>query len=389
MDFDKKHIETILVEDLKNLIGYDTSYPPGDSTDISKYIYKILNECGYTVSFHENKKGLVNVVAHMGKGSPSLVLNTHLDTVGAGKIDNWKYNPFEATYEENKIFGLGAANCKGSGAVHLWLARQIAEKGGPANGQVTFTFVTDEESLDSNGTAYLREIKAISPDMLLLGAPTNNCLIIEERGVLWLEIISYGKSAHAGEPHIGDNAISRMIRICNHLDKTMSLKLEKRKINGMESTINLGKLEGGLNTNVVPSLCRAEIDRRLLPSEDNHEAFNEIINVINSSEEPEGSYTINKLRGTNGFSGSKDSVLVESITESYENIIGIPIEFTNAIGVSDGRYFFDDNIEIVNFGPGIGRAGHSTNESIEISSMSESVLILNNAIEKILGYKNI
>ena len=267
--------------------------------------------------------------------------------------------------------------------------RNLAEKGGPENGQVTFTFVTDEESLDSNGTAYLREIKAISPDMLLLGAPTNNCLIIEERGVLWLEIISYGKSAHAGEPHIGDNAISRMIRICNHLDKTMSLKLEKRKINGMESTINLGKLEGGLNTNVVPSLCRAEIDRRLLPSEDNHEAFNEIINVINSSEEPEGSYTINKLRGTNGFSGSKDSVLVESITESYENIIGIPIEFTNAIGVSDGRYFFDDNIEIVNFGPGIGRAGHSTNESIEISSMSESVLILNNAIEKILGYKNI
>ena len=386
MELDRNNIEKVLIEYLKNLIRYDTSYPPGSTTEISTYIFKILDDCGYTTSLHENKKGLINIVAKMGKGSPSLVLNTHIDTVGTGDLENWNHNPFEAVIDGNNIFGLGAANCKGSGAVQLWLAREIAKKGGPKKGQLTFTFVTDEESLDANGTAFLRSSKAISPDILLFGAPTNNCLIIEERGVLWVEIISYGKSSHAGEPQRGDNAISRMIRICNHIDMNMSLKLNNRQYKGMESTINLGKIEGGKNTNVVPNFCRVEIDRRLLPNEDNKEAFFEIENIIKDSGEPEGSYKINKLRGTNGFSGKEDSLLVTSISKSYETITGKPIEFTNAIGVSDGRYFFDDNVEIVNFGPGIGSAGHSNNESIEISSMVNSALILNDAIGNILGY---
>ncbi|MDP7183915.1 MAG: ArgE/DapE family deacylase [Flavobacteriaceae bacterium] len=386
MEFDKNIIEKILIEDLKNLIGYDTSYPPGRTSEISNYIFRILKDCGYSVSLHENKKGLTNIVAQMGKGSPSLVLNTHLDTVGPGDLGNWENNPFEAVIVGNKIYGLGAANCKGSGAVQLWLAREIAKKGIPKKGQVTFTFVTDEESLDGNGTAFLRDTKAISPDILLFGAPTNNSLIIKERGVLWVEIISYGKSSHAGEPQRGDNAISRMIRICNHIDMTMSFKLENRKYNGMESTFNLGKIEGGKNTNVVPNFCRAEIDRRLLPNEDNNEAFHEIEEVIKNSGEPEGSYKINKLRGTNGFSGKEDLLLVRTISKSYEKITGDTIEFTNAIGVSDGRYFFDDNVEIVNFGPGIGSEGHSNNESIEISSMVDSAIILYDAIGKILVY---
>ena len=132
-----------------------------------------------------------------------------------------RHNPFEATFDGKMLYGLGAANCKGSGVVQLWVARKIAKKGGPVKGQVTFTFVTDEESLSSNGTAFLREKKAISPDILLLGAPTNNSIIIEERGVLWVEIITTGKSAHAGEPYFGENAINMMIRICDHLDLSL------------------------------------------------------------------------------------------------------------------------------------------------------------------------
>ena len=385
MGIDKKEISESLTKELRNLIRFDTSYPPGDTTEIANYIYKILNECGYSVNIHEKEKGLANVVATMGEGSPSLVLNTHLDTVGPGDIKNWENNPFEATLDGNMLYGLGAVNCKGSGAVQLWVARQIAKNGGPVKGQVTFTFVTDEESLGSNGTAFLREKKAISPDMLLIGAPTNNSIIIEERGVLWVEIVTTGKSAHAGEPHFGDNAINRMIRICDHLDKEMSRKLENRTYRSMRSTINLGKIEGGINTNVVPSLCRIEIDRRLLPEEDNDEAFLEIQNVIKNSGEPESSFIIKKLRGTNGYSGKEDSDLVKSISKSYNKIVGSPIEFINAVGASDGRYFSCDDIEIVNFGPGIGSEGHSVNESVEIKKLLESALILNSALENILG----
>ena len=68
----------------------------------------------------EKRKTMINIVAKMGKGSPSLVLNTHIDTVGTGDLENWNHNPFEAVIDGNNIFGLGAANCKCSGAVHLY-----------------------------------------------------------------------------------------------------------------------------------------------------------------------------------------------------------------------------------------------------------------------------
>ena len=386
MDIEKKHIKENLTKELKKLISFDTSFPPGDTTDISNYIYQILNDCGYTVALYENEKGLVNIVAEMGKGPPSLVLNTHLDTVGPGKLENWNHNPFDPKVSTDNLSGLGAVNCKGSGAVQLWVAKQIAKKGGPLHGNVTFSFVADEENLGPNGTAFLRKLKAICPDILILGAPTNNSLIIEERGVLWVEIVTSGKSAHAGEPQFGDNAINRMVRICNHLEKEMSKRLGKREIRGMRSTINFGKIEGGINTNVVPNLCRTEIDRRLLPTEDYNNSFDEMLEIIENCTESKKYCTVRKLRGTNGFSGKKDSVIVKNISKSYREIVGRPIKFSNAIGVSDGRYFSDDDIEIVSFGPGIDKEGHSANESIDISTMTESALVLEKAIGYILGY---
>ena len=78
--------------------------------------------------------------------------------------------------------------------------------------------MTDEENLGPDGTKYLRKIKAIKPHTLILGAPTNNNVIIEERGVFWLEIEVFGKTAHAGEPHKGINAIDKSARIINKLN---------------------------------------------------------------------------------------------------------------------------------------------------------------------------
>ena len=376
-----------LSKELKKLISFDTSFPPGKTIDISNYIFKTLSGCGYKVKLYENEKGLVNVVAEMGNGSPSLVFNTHIDTVGPGKLENWDHNPFESKIYSKKLSGLGAVNCKGSGAVQIWLAKHIAKNGGPAKGKISFTFVTDEENLGPNGTAFLRDVEAIKPDILILGAPTNNSLIIEERGVLWVEIITTGKSAHAGEPHLGDNAIMRMVRICNHLEKKMTKKLQNRKIRGMRSTLNIGKFEGGVNTNVVPNLCRVEIDRRLLPKEDNDEAFDEIKNIFESCAETKKYSSIRKIRGTNGFSGDKNYLIVQSISKSYKEILDHKIKFINSIGVSDGRYFSGDGIEIVCFGPGLDKEGHSANESIKIESMVDSALILEKSISKILGYK--
>ncbi len=373
---------------LSDLIAIPTAYPPGNSVDISRYIGDVLGAAGYEVEILSRQDGLDNVVARMGNGSPSLVFNTHIDTVGPGDLELWNHPPFEARVKDGQLSGLGAVNCKGSGATQIWLAEEIARLGGPANGEVVFSFVTDEESLACDGMDFLRESGALKPDMLLVAAPTDNALIVSERGVLWMEIETFGRPAHAGEPAEGDNAISRMMRICTAIEAEMATRLAERVDGDMRSTMNLGMFHGGLNTNVVPSRCRVEIDRRLLPSETVDGAFAEISAIVDGLGEPKEMVEVRKLRGTNGFIGDGDGRLVTAMTAAIRGETGNDPDFISAIGVSDGRYFADDGIEIMSFGPGDGNEGHAANETIEISKLTESAVILKRMVADVLGFAN-
>lgn len=371
---------------LEKLVSISTAYPPGDTSQTAAYLTECLASMGYATKTHAQVPGMDNVVATMGSGAPSLVFNVHVDTVDAGDLSLWAHSPLDATVEDGLVYGLGAANCKGSGAVQLWLANEIARRGGPRNGTVTFTFVTDEESLGPSGMYFLREQGVVKPDMLLLGAPTDNSLITAERGVLWVELTTSGKPAHAGQPEDGDNAILRMMRIIDCLNEEMSSRLSQRVEGDMRSTINIGKVQGGKNTNVVPSQCVAEIDRRLLPSESVDQAFAEIVSIIESAGEPEERVAVEKIRGTDGFSGDNSGPLVSSLSQAISDATGAPARFETAIGVSDGRYFSNDGIEIVNFGPGVGSEGHASNESVSIESLTTSALILDRAFANLVGY---
>jgi len=371
---------------LRDLIAFPTAYPPGHSTDICAYLRSAFEEMGYATEVHAKEPGVENVVARMGSGKPSLVFNVHIDTVDAGDPELWSTPPYEATVMNESVYGLGAANCKGSGAVQLWLARQIALRGGPAQGEVVFTFVTDEESLGPNGMYFLREQGIVQPDMLLLGAPSDNSMVISERGVLWIEVTTKGVSAHAGQPEDGDNAILRMLRVLSDCDAEMGERLANRKRGDMHSTMNIGKLQGGRNSNVVPSSCTAEIDRRLLPSESVGTAYDEMLALLCGGDEPVGTVQVRQLRGTNGFEGDVSGEMLQHLQLAIEAVTGTPATIGGAIGVSDGRYFAGDEVEIVNFGPGVGSEGHAIDESVTFASMETSARILERLVADLLGY---
>ena len=384
----QSNIRKELCQYLTDLVAIPTAYPPGDTTKMADYLVPFFQGLDYKVETYSSMEGMVNVVARMGYGAPQLVFNIHVDTVGPGDLDLWKYPPHQATEKNGMMYGLGVANCKGSGAVHLHLAKLISERGGPAKGEVVFTFVTDEESLGPNGMSMLRDKGVVKPDMLLLGAPTDNQLIVSERGVLWVEITTGGHPAHAGEPQQGDNAVMRMMRIVTHLEKEMRSRLMDRKKLGMQSTMSIGKISGGHNTNVVPSHCKLEIDRRLLPDEKVEDAFQEIMDIISSCSEPEKWVKVEKIRGTKGFLGNLNGPLETTICEAVKDQTGSDAGYTTAIGVSDGRYFSNDGIEIVNFGPGIGSEGHASNESLSIDDLVTNALITEKAFSRLIGFRN-
>jgi acetylornithine deacetylase/succinyl-diaminopimelate desuccinylase-like protein len=272
-------------------------------------------------------------------------------------------------------------------AVQIWLAEEIARRGGPQKGELIFTFVADEENLGPDGMAYLRSSGKVRPDALILGAQTNNQLIVAERGVMWARITTLGKAAHAGAPHNGDNAIMRMVRIVSHLDRALAPLLAKRIKGAMRSTINIGMFHGGHNTNVVPSLCTVEIDRRLLPGETVQQALAELSALVEQAGEPAGSYKVEFLTGTNGFAAQENGAAVSAFKTEIARVLGKPAQFLNATGVSDGRYYADDGIEIINFGPGSGAQGHAANESVPIAEMVQAAQIQLAVLKTLLGLR--
>ncbi len=375
----------LLVQTLRDLIAIPSTFPPGESRAIAKYLAGRLQRAGYATQVLTRRDGVDNVVARMGKGKPSLVFNCHIDTVGPGDRALWNTDPYVASLGEGRVFGLGASNCKGAAAVQVCLAEEIARRGGPARGEVVFTFVPEEENLGPDGLYFLRETGAVKPDYLVIGAETDNQLIIEERGVMWARIVAHGKAAHAGAPHLGDNAILRMARVLQKLQSDMDRRLVDRVNGAKRSTLNIGKIHGGENTNVVPSRCEVEIDRRLLPEEKLDEAFAEMCAIVLGAGEPAGTVEIERITGTNGFRMSPDGPCVRAFAQAIESVTAAPARFLESVGVYDGRYFADDGIEILDLGPGEGGQGHSPNESVTVRALEQSAQIHLQAVTALLG----
>lgn len=384
-EIDEAKLADSLTEILGEAIKRPSPYPPGDTRQICAFTAGRLKKAGYDTRSAGKVEHCVNVAARLGQGQPSLVFNAHIDTVGIGNREDWKTDPYEAVVKDGQIYGLGAANCKGSAAVHLWLAQEIARRGGPRTGEVVFTFVGDEENLGPLGMAFLREEGLVRPDYLVLGAPTENQLIIAERGVMWVRLTTRGRASHAGDPASGDNAIERMIRLINALQGELAPCLASRADGEAHSTMNLGQFHGGTNTNVVPSECTVEIDRRLLPDETVDSAFREIAKIIGAVGEPEGSFDAELLTGTNGFKAPRNGVAVAALCSAVEARTGKAARFATAVGASDGRHFASDGIEIINFGPGAGAKGHAANESVPVAQLIDAALIQLALVDTVLG----
>jgi len=353
---------------LADLVAIPSTYPPGDTSRVSAFCGSILKD------YKTEIVGKGNLVARLGSGKPSIVFNAHADTVDVGERAAWRTDPFKATLVDGRVYGLGACNSKSAIAVHLWLAREIARRGGSQQGELVFTFVGDEENLGPDGLQSLRKRGAIKPDTLVVAAQTRNRLVLEERGVMWVRVVARGKAAHAGAPHTGDSAILRMHGIISEIQKQFVSTTSK---SGHRSTLSIGKIRGGENTNVVPDYCAIEIDRRILPGEDFDRSFQELKSLC----EKAGASEVELLTGTPGFSAPETGAGARAFAEAIRQVTGKPPERLNVVGASDARYFARDGIEILVTGPGDGADSHIPNEFVALDELIDAALIHLGAVE--------
>jgi acetylornithine deacetylase len=186
---------------------------------------------------------------------PALVFSTHIDTVP----------PFLPSREdEANIYGRGACDAKGIIAAQIAACERLGKNGKNAG----LLFVVGEER-DSLGAAVANQNPRGS-QFLVNGEPTDNHIALASKGALRVEVTAHGRMAHSAYPELGESAIDKLL---DALQALRAMPLPHNPEIG-SSTVNIGIIEGGRATNVIPDFAKAQLLYRLVaPSQDLRDAI--------------------------------------------------------------------------------------------------------------------
>lgn len=231
---------------------------------VADFLQPWLEERAYTVRQEQIQLGRPNLIAQApgDMSRPRILLCPHSDTVGVG---NMTIDPFSGELRDDKIWGRGSSDTKGSMAAML--AGIDANKEILAQLPVAIDFVAfmGEES-SQHGSKDFAKKYASNYLFAIAGEPTMLDMVYVTKGSLWFTVDSSGKAAHSSQPHLGENAIMSMARSLDLLNRKFSNKLATytHPVLG-HSTLNIGTITGGSRPNIVPDHCTAEIDIRFTP----------------------------------------------------------------------------------------------------------------------------
>lgn len=226
-----------------------------------------LESIGAEVTLEEIKPGRPNLIARFAPrdGRPRMLYGPHLDTVG---IEGMTIKPFSGDLRDGKLWGRGATDTKGPMAAMLWSLHENREQLADLPVAIDFVAFMGEESGQWGSKSFVRDHGA-DYGFAIVGEPTGMQIVHENKGSTWATLRATGKAAHSSMPQHGANAILKLSRAINQLDRHLVPRLaEFTHPNLGHSTLNVGVVRGGSRPNIVPDCAEAEIDIRFTPSLD-------------------------------------------------------------------------------------------------------------------------
>ena len=367
--------EQRIVDDTRTLINARTENPPGNEIAAARVVKAFFTSLGIPYTLFEKTKDRTNIVGRIGNGSPSLLVACHLDVVPAG--DEWKRNPFDAWVENGRIFGRGASDNKGQMAAMMAVARFLKENESRLKGQLILVGAADEERGSNLGLEYLIKECGIRADFAIIPDVAHNMQMIDvtEKGALFLEIISHGKQAHGSRPEMGINAAWHLITLLERI-KQIQFKHTSHPLH-TPPTLNLGSIHGGTAPNIVPALCKAQLDIRYLPGDSGDEIMANLISIAKEVEsQGKGRFEIKTISHQLPTAVPINNPLVEIISKHTESVLGARPKPKGMSGATVTKQLIQSGITAVGFGPGDEAEAHATNESISIRELVDFAEIM-------------
>ncbi|WP_144733443.1 M20 family metallopeptidase [Extensimonas perlucida] len=263
---------------LQQLVRVPTDTPPGDNAPHADKTAELLAAWGlaaekYPVPAAEVRahgmQSITNLIVRRryGAGGRTIALNAHGDVVPPG--EGWTHDPYGGEIVAGKLYGRAAAVSKSDFATYGFAVRALEAVARPQRGAVELHFTYDEEFGGELGPGWLLRQGLTQPD-LMMAAGFSYEVVVAHNGCLQLEVTLHGKMAHAAVPDTGVDALQGAVALMN------ALYAENAKYQQITSQVpgithpylNIGRIEGGTHTNVVPGKVVLKLDRRMIPEED-------------------------------------------------------------------------------------------------------------------------
>jgi len=360
---------------LKNLVQIPTENPPGKTDEIINYlITDIFKESdGFRNEvMNYTKKGvdLKNFITRIGTGKEKIMLSGHLDVVPAGEDSQWKYPPFSAEIIEGKLYGRGACDMKGGLTMLIGTIMNLKEY--PElleNYTIFFLASADEESGMTGAYNFVKKGFMNDSVLLIIGEPTNMNIGIAEKGLLWADIHVNGKAGHASTPELGINSIECTLKIIPQLHECLDA-VENRVLGS--STLNIGKISGGVAFNIVPDKTILSVDYRYIPEQD----FARLIEKIRSINASPCKLEVKIIHTLPALHTDMEIPFIQNLKKiNGKEFIGLP--YATDAGVLIQK---TNGIPFVIYGPGDPDVIHKPDEYIKIEDVIKSTEYLSQAL---------
>ncbi len=373
----------------KELIKFQ-SVTPKDAGAIA-FLAKKLKKIGFNCKILEFKdknkisKPIKNIYARLGNKSPNLCYAGHTDVVPPGNIDEWTVNPFKPTIKKNHLIGRGANDMKSSIACFVSAVEKFLKKSRKFNGSISFLITGDEEGLAINGTKkvvdYLKK-KREKIDFCIVGEPTNpkklgEMIKIGRRGSMSGTITIYGSQGHVAYPHLSNNPINTLVKICKKFNDG---KLDNGNKNFQPSNLEFTSFNvDNKATNVIPAIAKAQFNVRFNNLHTSNSLKKKINSVVKNLSRK------NKCKFKIDFHVSGEPFLTKPNKTIYmaKNIIRkitkIKPVFSTTGGTSDAR-FIRKISPCLEFGL-VNKTMHKIDECVSLKDLKNLTKIYQNILE--------
>ena len=263
---------------VQELVRVPTDTPPGRNAPHAERAAELLAGFGFDAERHAIPEALVRghglesitnliVRRRYGAAGPTVALNAHGDVVPPG--DGWTHDPYGGEIEDGRLYGRAAAVSKSDFATYAFALRALEALGAPLAGGVELHFTYDEEFGGELGPGWLLAQGLTRPDFAI-AAGFSYQVVTAHNGCLQMEVEVRGRMAHAAIPETGVDALQGAVAILNALYAgNARLRARRSAVPGITHPyLNVGRIEGGTHTNVVPGKVVLRLDRRMIPEED-------------------------------------------------------------------------------------------------------------------------